>query len=65
MLKLKLEFLINSSVQILQPADPLILLLVEILQPFSDAATIGVPYKKLFLKFFRCSQENSCCGVSF
>ena len=48
----KQEFLINSSVQI-----PLKLNynFLAILQPFSEAATGGVPY----------SQENICGGVTF
>ena len=37
---------------------------LEIHQPFSEAATGGVPYKKLFLKVLQYSQENNCVGVS-
>ena len=54
---LKLKLLKNSSVQILLKLDQNLL---EIPQPFSEAATGGVPYKKLFLKFLRYSQENKC-----
>ena len=46
MLELKLEFLIN-------PYKFLIKLnwnFLEILQPFTEAVTRSVPYKKLFLK---------------
>ena len=35
------------------------------LQPFSEAANVGVPYKKLFLKISRYSEKYNCGGVSF
>ena len=38
---------------------------LEILQPFSEAATQDVPYKKLFLKILWYSQENNWGVVSF
>ena len=47
MLELKLEFLINSSAQITLKLNWNFL---EILQPFTEAVTRSVPYKKLFLK---------------
>ena len=47
MLKLKLEFLINSSAQITLKLNYNFL---EILQPFLEAPTRGVLYKKLLLK---------------
>ena len=38
---------------------------LEILQPFSEAATRGVAQKKLFLNILWYSQENTGVGVSF
>ena len=35
------------------------------LQKYSEAATGGVLYKKVFLKISRNSQENNCARVSF
>lgn len=29
----------------------------------TDAATVGVLYKKVLLKFLQISQENACAGV--
>ena len=60
--KVKLEFLRDSSVQISLKLNQIFL---EILQPFSEAATREDPYKKLFLKIPPYSQENICGGVYF
>ena len=60
LLKHKLEFLINSTiVQSLQLKQNFL----EI-QPFSEAATRGVPYKKLFLKIL-CEEKLQLAASEF
>ena len=61
-LELKLGFLINSFVQMPLKLNKNFL---EVILPFSGAATGGVPYKKLFLKISQYLQRNNCGRVSF
>ena len=38
---------------------------LEIIKPFSEAATGGVPWRKPFSNILLYSQENNCAGVYF
>ena len=57
----KALYLNEGGLQLYQKETPTLLFSYK----YSEAATGGVLWKKLFFKVLRNSQENSCARVSF